>query len=204
MSLSSRRWLVAALFALAVAWTPLAHAAGGYNATGQCLRPQNTTSYGSGAITKLFGCQSAPSGGSLVPMTITVGGAMPGANFITGARLYTNGTGASGATYKVYLFSAAPTISGLSDQSTYVGPYAADLTGGTFVGTLTCSAMTPTNDGTPTYWSECSIGNLVSNALQFIGSGPTVTLDGMIEVTNGYTPISNEQITVQMSTVPAQ
>lgn len=197
MSKIMKSWLAAAIFAAALVWAPLAHATGAYNAIGTCQRPTGGVTYTSN---QLFGCQI---GGSLAPAPITIGGVSQGAQLITGARLFTTGTGASGAAYKVFLYSTVPTITGLSDASAYTGPYAADLSSNIYIGQLTCSTMTPTNDSTHEYWSECSIGNLVSNALQFIGA-PGGTIQAMISVTTGYTALTQEEITIEMSTIPAQ
>lgn len=197
--------LMAALFAAmllhAVPADAQAAVAGGYNGFGQCTRPSGSLSYGAGAITKLFACMN---GSTVIPMPVTITGSMPGPNLITGARLYTTGSAASGAQFKVHLFSGTPTIGSLVDAATYIGPYAADMSG--YIGTLSCSSMQATNDASPTYWSECSIGNLVNQTLRFTNpsGGSVAPLQATVEVTNGYTADSQEKLTINLSTVPVQ
>lgn len=199
------RALVAGMLLFALAQTADAQTFKGnaYNLSGSCTRTNaNTTSYGSGAITKLFGCQPAgtASGGTPIAATIAGGGLVPGYNIITQALLQTNGTGASGASYSVYLFTGQPKLTGLSDQSTYVGPYAADIVGNGYVGKLTCSGMQATNDGTAQYYTFCTGGGNISSIVQSASN----TLTYVVEVTNGYTPIAAEKLSLFLSTMPGQ
>lgn len=171
-----------------------AQAANGYNASGSCTRPSNTTAYTNGT---LYGCQSS---GNTVAMTVTVPGTTPGANFIVGARLSTTGTSAQNAQYRVFLYASSPTVSGLSDQSAYAGPFAADL--GPFVGSYTCTPTQPTSDASPQFFAECVPDNTSTLQVRVQGAAGSTTLFAMVEVTAGYTPLSAEVLTLRIATVP--
>lgn len=173
----------------------LAHAApNGYNGFGSVSRPANTTAY---TANKLFAANTT---GNAAATQVTVFGTSAGDNYIVGARVYTTGTGASGAAYNVYLFSGAPTSAGLVDQSAYLGPYAADLR--SYLGTLSCTKMVATNDATPQFYSECTISNAVASAIRFSGNGVSTTLYALTAVTVGYTPLSGETLSIVLATMP--
>jgi hypothetical protein len=181
---------VAALIAPAIAQTA------GFNGTGSISRPNNTNTYGSGAVSKLMANNTT---GSAVPMSIVVQNTVQGPNYIIGARFRsTAGSAISGASFKIFLYSKPPTTTSLVDGSTYVAPYAADLPN--YIGSLTCSSMAPTNDGTAQYYSECSISSQIASALRFTGSAVSTTLYGLPTVTTGYVPAANEVESVDVAT----
>jgi hypothetical protein len=166
----------------------------GFNGAGSCMRADNRNSYGSGPVAKLFGCRGDD---RAAPLAISVDHTIRGANTIIAARLTTNATSASQAAYTVYLFIKPPTISYLTDQSPYVGPYAADWPA--YLGKLTCGPMQPSNDNPPEYQVDCMVP---SPGISFYGHSRSTTLYAMVEVTHGYKPIAWETMTIYLATLP--
>lgn len=170
----------------------------GYNGVGSVIRPTNTSAY---TANKLVAHNTA---GTAVPTTINTG-STAGGNIITAARLTTTGTGASGGAWNVFLYAAgsSPTLTGLVDGSTYVGPYTADMPA--FLGELVCGTPIATNDGSPTYYSECTMPAAQTGGIRFTGSGANTTtaLLAVIAVKTGYTPISAEVLSVYLAAKPA-
>jgi hypothetical protein len=189
-----------ALIAAGLIFAPVATLAQvpGPNGTGSITRPNNMTSYGTGSVTKLLASNTT---GNATPVTITINNTTPGnGDLLIDARVATTDTGASGAAVKVSLFSATPTLTGLADGSTYAGPYKADLP--SFIGYLTCSTFSPTTDGTPGYYAQCSGSNILAQPLRFQGGpGSSTTLYGTIEVTTGFTPIANSVWSVNLFSI---
>lgn len=181
--------LVGLMFSTALAFA----GPNGYNGFGSITRPANTTAY---SANQLF---AANTGGDAVATQVPVLATASGDNYIVGARIHTTGTGASGATFNVYLYSNPPTSTALHDGSTYVGPYAADLT--SYLGTLTCSTMVATNDATPQYYAECKVSNAIASAIRFTGFSGSTTLYALVAVTTGYTPVSGEKLTLALATM---
>lgn len=189
--------LAALVAAVVLASQPAAAQPAGFNGSGTCTRPANTTSYGAGPQTKLFGCLVAA---ATAASQVIVRDTVAGANLVIAARISTTGTGAATAGYQVYLYGALPTLTALSDQSTYVGPYAADLP--SFIGTFSCGApvtsMNPTGDVSPQYWVDCAVD--FSHSMRFAGGSPATAMFAVIEVTSGYVPISSEVLTLGLMT----
>jgi hypothetical protein len=93
------------------------------------------------------------------------------------------------------------TVASLKDQSAYIGPYAADITGGYYIGTLTCASWQKTNDGTAQWFSPCSGNNQMIEALPFKALAGETYLYALVETgSGGYTPLSGEVETLLVST----
>lgn len=195
---------LAASTAIALA---LALPAGAANTTGGALsvqssingsavvtRPANTTAYtGSQLIANNTSGNVAPT-----PLTVTSPGAVSGK--ITAAWAVSSYTGSSAPpTQYWHLYSsAAVTVASLKDGSAYLGPYAADVTSGYYVGTLACGSWQKTNDATAQWLSPCSSNNAMIPALPFKAlSGQTYAL---LETGGAYTPLSGEVETLLVST----
>lgn len=152
-------------------------------------RPSNTTAYSSGQIVCASTC---------APLTIVAGRnnpTSPGSGIITGVSLLKSGNGTSGATFNVFFYSASPTFpASLADQSGYVGPYAADIKTGIYVGSASCSTTNNTSDSSAQVWYVCSINSGGINGLNFKTTGGL--LYAVIEATGAYTPASGEKFYV--------
>lgn len=170
-----------------------------YNGKATVTRPANTTAYTGLQL------QANNTSGSVVPAQVTVTGANAGVTastgYVTGGKCQTSYTGASAPpTQTWWLFSALPTVSGLIDGSAYIGPYAADVTGGIFVGALVCSSWQKTNDGTAQWFSPATTSNTVTGPLPFQAVSSQVYLDVLLETNGAYTPLSGEVETLLVNT----
>jgi hypothetical protein len=171
------------------------------NGSGSVTHSAVTTAY---AANQLFLNNTT---GNAVPMQVTVTGTNAGTGFITHAMCETSGTGATAPPgFKVYLFSAAPTVTSLVDRSAYVGPYAADITGGLYLGAVSCAAFSETNDNATTgpWFSEGTTSNSVLGPLPFAAASGETYLFGLVVLTGAYTPISGEKFTLLLSTARDQ
>ena len=167
------------------------------NGSGAVTRPANTTAYTGSQLV------ANNTGGSVVPATVTVTGTNAGTGKITAAFAETSYSGASAPpTQYWHLYSSAGiTVSGLKDGSAYLGPYAADVTGGTYLGTLTCGAWQKTNDATAQWFAPCSANNAMIPALPFKAAAGQTSLYALVETgSGGYTPLSGEVETLLLST----
>jgi hypothetical protein len=182
---------------LPVSGTVSINALASINGGGSVTRPANTTAY---TGSQLIANNTA---GSVTPSQISVTGTAAGSGKIVAAFAASSYTGASTPpTQYWHLFSnAAVTVSGLVDGSAYVGPYLADLTGGSYLGTLTCASWQKTNDGTAKWFSPCSTNNAVIGALPFKALAGQTYLYALVAIgAGGYTPISGEVETLLVST----
>jgi hypothetical protein len=167
------------------------------NGVATVTRPANTTAYtGSQLIAN-------NTSGNVTPTPVTVTGTAAGTGKITVAYAETSYTGSSAPpTQYWHLFSnAAITVSSLKDGSAYIGPYAADIANGYYVGTLICAAWQKTNDGTAQWFSPCASNNSMIPALPFKALAGQTYLYALVETgAGGYTPVSAEVETLVLST----
>lgn len=167
------------------------------NGIGSVTRPANTTAYtGSQLIAN-------NTSGTVTPTQVTVTGTAAGTGKIAVAFAETSYTGTSAPpTQYWHLFSsAAVTVSALKDQSAYIGPYAADITNGYYIGTLICASWQKTNDGTAQWFSPCSGNNAMIPALPFKALAGATYLYALVETgSGGYAPLSSEVETPLVST----
>ena len=82
-----------------------------------------------------------------------------------------------------------------------LGPYLADITGGLYIGTLTCANWQKTNDSTAKYFSECSTSNAAAPALDFQATAGQTYLQVIERIGGAYTPLSGETHTYLISTI---
>lgn len=122
-----------------------------------------------------------------VTLAFTSTGAVNG--YVTSLRLEKSTTGATGATFAVLLYQAAPTLTGIFDASVYT-PKAADITSGALVGYWTCSTQVVNGDN-GSY--ECTSTTNSGNQAFSTANG---TLYGVIETTGSYAPGSGETFSV--------
>jgi hypothetical protein len=167
------------------------------NGAASVTRPANTTAYTGSQL------QASNTSGNVTPSPVTVTGTAAGTGKITAAWAETSYTGPSAPpTQYWHLFSnSGMAVSGLHDGSAYVGPYAADVTSGYYIGTLTCSAWQKTNDATAQWFSPCSSNNAVIGPLAFKALAGQTYLYALVETgAGGYTPVSAEVETLLVST----
>lgn len=167
-----------------------------YNGKGTVTRPGNTTAY---TTAQLIANNTA---GSVVPAQIIISGTNAGTGYITRGLAQTSYTGGSAPPAQTWwLFSASPTVASLVDGSAYVGPYAADITGQLFIGSIICNAWQKTNDGTAQWFSNCYTSNAVQGALPFQTLAGQTYVDALVTTfAPGYTPLNGEVETLLLST----
>jgi hypothetical protein len=175
--------------------TDLVHAAqsGNYNVggltgvgqVGSITRVANTTAYTGNQLICLF-----TSGTACAPIQVTIAGANGATGTLGRVMLEKSGSSTAGQ-FTIWLFSAAPTTTGLFDASAYVGPYAADITSGAYLGSLACTSGQATNDGTAQVFYECT-PNVPQGWIQYQTLSGQTYVDALISVTNAYTPASGE------------
>lgn len=181
-------WLIAATAPAA------AQGLSSYNGIGMTTHSAFTTPYAAG---QLFANNTS---GSAIASTITVTQTNTGLGLIDKALVHSSGTNLP-PTIILWLYSGAPTSAGLVDRSAYLGPYAADITGGIFIGSLTCSTWNKTNDGTAQYFSECTSSNGVFGPLPFRATAGQTYIQVLEEINGAYTPLSGETHTYLLSTL---
>lgn len=164
-----------------------------YNGTGSTAHSAVTTAYVAG---ELFANNTS---GNAAASTVTVTGTNSGKGLIWHAMIQSSGT-TQPPEIDLWLYSAAPTTTSLVDRSPYIGPYAADITSGIFIGKLTCVSWNKTNDGTAQYFSECQSSNGVFGPLPFQALSGATTIDVLEEINGAYTPLSGETHTYLLST----
>jgi hypothetical protein len=168
-----------------------------FNGFGSVTRPANTTAYtGSQLIATNIS-------GNAAPTQVAVSGTNGGTGKIVAAFAATGYTGSSAppAQYWHLFSNAGITVSSLRDGSAYIGPYAADVTNGYYVGTLTCASWQKTNDATARWFSPCSANNSMIPALPFKALAGQTYLYALVATgSGGYTPVSGEVETLLVST----
>jgi hypothetical protein len=192
------RWLctvAALLMAFLLAWSPAFAATYGntkVNGKATITRPNNTTGYTGASGGQLY-CAT-----TCVAIQIQLEGAIPNATGVANSiKVESSTTGATAPSFIIYLFKGSPTLTGLSDQSTYIGPYAADWTSGNYLGAFTCATLTKTNDGTAQWAGECTGSNPnTANVVNFQTVSGQTYIYAVVEVTATYTPIANEVLTI--------
>jgi hypothetical protein len=136
-------------------------------------RPADTTAYASGDL-----IANSTTAGSVTPLSISVARVAAGSFLINRVRLSKNGTGVTGASFRVHLFNVAPTVANgdnaallTSGRAGYIGRVDFDMT-----------AATIFNDGNA---ATADAGFLVA-----LASGQTVW--ALIEARGAYAPASGE------------
>ncbi len=167
-----------------------------WNGTGSTTHSASVTPYTAG---ELFAGSATPA----VPSTITIANVPAGTQQITKAMMQSSGTNQPPSII-LWLFasiSSAPITTGLTDYSPYIGPYAADILAGKYLGALTCGTWQKTNDGTAQYFTECSGSSLMINAQPIPAGGAATTLQVLEEINGPYTPLSGEKHSYFVSTL---
>jgi hypothetical protein len=165
-----------------------------YNGTGSTTHSAVATAYTGG---QLFSLNTT---GNATPSPIVINNVPPGQALAIKALIYSTGTNKPG-TSTLWLYSAPPTTTGLVDRSAYVGPYAADLAAGIYLGNLTCAGWQATNDGTAQFFSECSGSSLMLTTAQPVATLGAQTTIYALEEIGAYTPIASEKHSYFVSTL---
>jgi hypothetical protein len=166
-----------------------------YNGSGSTQHSAVTTAYAAG---ELFANNTT---GNVAPALITVTGTNGGTGLIDKAIIESSGPNQP-PTISLFLYSALPTISGLADRSAYVGPYAADITSGIYIGSLVCSNWTKTSDASAQWFSEClGFNGLAPASIPFKAVAGQTAILALEEIGAPYTPLSGETHTYLLSTI---
>jgi hypothetical protein len=184
---------VALAAAVWLCWIGAATAQVAYNGTGSTTHSAVTTAYAAG---QLFALNTS---GNAVASPIVLNSTQPGQQNIDKAIVYSNGTNQPPAII-LYLFTTPPFTTGLVDRSAYIGPYAADLAAGIYLGALTCSTWNKTNDGTAQYFAECAGSGLMLNVQPTPSVSGTTTIYALEEINGAYTPLASEKHTYFVQT----
>lgn len=158
----------------------------GVGQDGAITRAANTTAYAANEII----CASTVSDCS--PIQVTIAGANAATGTMGRVLLVKNGSGLTNATFTIYFFSAAPTLTGVHDASAYVGPIYDDIFN--YLGSYTCNAMQATNDSAAAF-SEC-VPTAPQGWMQYQTLSGEEYVDAVIVATGAYTPANGETFTI--------
>lgn len=147
-------------------------------------RPSNTTAYTANDLVA-----NNTTAGSVTPMSFNLG-AIKGSGAIYRARLHKTTTTATAATFKLYLFSASPTVTN-GDNGAFAISSAASL-----VGTITIDLSSGAVAGTASL-----MGFSAATAIHVDTSNSNFALYGLLEATGAYAPGSAEVFTVTLEAI---
>ena len=123
------------------------------------------------------------------PMTMTVSATASVTGNITQLNLMKSTTGATGATFRIYAYQAAPTLTGVFNTSTYLA-LLADITSGAYLGSWECTSQIINTDNS--YYS-CTSNNPSGNNAFNLTDG---ILRFVILATGAYVSGSSETFNV--------
>jgi hypothetical protein len=141
-------------------------------------RPNNTTAYASGQLVA-----NSVTAGSVVPMQFAISRSAGAGGMIRRARIRKSGTAITNASFRLHLYSVSPTPSN-GDGGNWLTNQANN-----YVGSLDVTLDKVFTDG--------AAGNGAPNT----GSEINFTSDvyyGLLEARAAYTPVANEQFTVEL------
>lgn len=158
-------------------------------------RPADTTAYT--ANTTVCAAKTVT---ACVAGTFQVGIAPQGKGVITRMTLLKSGAAKTSASFAIWLYSAAPTLTSPTqfDNTAYSGPRAADVPN--YIGEALCTTPTATSDTSAQVWYECTLQNPnTAGALYFQAQSGATTISYLMSVTAAYTPASGETFTPYVS-----
>ena len=123
------------------------------------------------------------------PLTMTVSSTATVTGYITGIMLEKSTTGATGATFRVFVYKAAPTLTGVFNTSVYLA-LAADITSGAYVGSWECATQVVNTDNS---YYDCSANRPSGNNAFNLTDG---TLQFVVVATGAYVSGSSETFVV--------
>lgn len=145
-------------------------------------RPGDTTAYTAGdlvANNTVFG--------SVVPLTWVTAGSQ--AFWIPGFKFYKSGTGLVGASFRLHLYSATPTITTAGDNSAYGSNVAGNAN---WIADFDLTLLTKHNDGCAGFMVP------TEGVIKLDYQADPVTLSGLLEATGAYAPANAEVFTLWM------
>jgi hypothetical protein len=142
-------------------------------------RPNDTTAYAAGDLVA-----NSATAGSVTPLSWGTSGSRP----FDAPAIRLHKTGATGATFRIYLFSASPTVSTTGDN----GSFDANVNNSADVIAIYEGVLYGMKDG--------SVGLLVpiSGVIQREYVGDPTTVYGLVRVGDAYTPIAQEVFTASL------
>ena len=122
------------------------------------------------------------------PMTMTVSTTNTVTGNLTGVMLVKSTTGATAATFRVYVFKSAPTLTGVYNTTTYLVPLA-DITSPALIGTWDCTNQIVNTDNSrydcvSNQPSGNNAFNLTDGTLQFVIAATGAYVSGSSETFN--------------------
>ena len=142
-------------------------------------RPADTTAYASGDLVA-----NSVTAGSVVPMQFTASRATGKGGMIRRIRLRKSGTGVTNASFRLHLYSAAPSTIANGDNGAWSTSGVAD-----YIGALDVTMDRAFTDG--------AAGNglpITGGEINYVAD----TLFGLLEARGAYTPASGETFTVTL------
>jgi len=124
-----------------------------------------------------------------VPLTMAVSSYTKVSGNITGIMLVKSTTNATAATFRVLAYQAAPTLTGVFNDSVYT-PLAADIASGAYVGSWECSTQVVNGDNG---YYDCSPNRPAGNNAFNLTDG---TLQFVVVATGAYVSGSSETFRV--------
>jgi hypothetical protein len=143
-------------------------------------RPADTTAYSSGDI-----AANSTTATSVVPLSWVCKGSS--AFWIPSVKFFKSGTSLTGASFRLHLYSASPTVTTAGDNSAYASNVAGNAN---WIANFDLTPVTAHNDG-------CA-GLMVptEGVIKLDYQAAPITLYGLVEVTGAYTPASAEVFTL--------
>lgn len=148
-------------------------------------RPADTTAYAAGDLVG-----NSTTAGSVTPLAITAARVAAGSLLASRVRLRKSGTELTAATFRVYLFSAAPTVANGDNGALSIAGSA------NCIGWADVSMATRADSTTANPFSDGAFGFGDLNSLVALASGQTVW--ALIEARAAYTPASGETFAVTL------
>ncbi len=146
-------------------------------------RPADTTVYASGDLVA-----NSTTAGSVVAMPLSAGRVATGTGQLLRAQLRKSSTGLTNASFRVHLFSAAPTIAA-GDNA------ALSVTGATYLGALDVTMDRAFTDG------ALGIGLPVAGSAMVYACAAGGLIYALVEARAAYTPVSGETFTLAVEVV---
>lgn len=153
--------------------------------TATMTRPATTTIY---SAAQIIGQSSTA---QVTPMVFVAGRYSGDTGLLTYASLTKSSTGNTNATFRLHLFDAAvPTLTALTDYSSYATPKIADYT--SYMGYADFPTGTVGSDGV---WFQATLSQ---PTLAFACASSSTAVYGVMEVTGAYTPAASEVFDVRL------
>jgi hypothetical protein len=143
-------------------------------------RPADTTTYAAGDLVA-----NSTTAASVVPFSWITKGSQ--AFWVPGVKFFKTGTGLTGASFRLHLYSASPTVTTAGDNSAYASNVAGNAN---WISNFDLTLVTAHNDG-------CA-GLMVptEGVIRLDFQSASATLYGLLEAVGAYAPTSGETFTL--------